>query len=309
MLLLGPDAHLHGADDPEQNQRPVLHDQGLDQPPQRLEVVIGARHGVEAEPVRDRSPRAALGAQVAEDQVGVGVGDLREQPQQQQGDDLAAGPRERPRRVEDPRVGGLVRRRGVHKVRGEQPPEDPVVEAVLEHVERRHGPVREPVHKQRLELPLDVVDEVGVEKRLLQEARGERLAVHRVLEEVEPEVGRNGPRVLDQVHGPPPQLRPQVLGVDGEVATLGQFGQLVGAFDHVVLGFGVRGAVGPDGEPDAVRVELRLGGYVLGELGPADHERVHFAVDLGGQFAASLEEDRHVQLLRSEPVSKRWQDT
>ena len=89
--------------------------------------------------------------------------------------------------------------------------EDPVVETVLEHVEERHGVVRESVNEKGFEFSFQVMNEDHGEPNFLAEVVLEGLAIDLLLKYYEKCGNKHWTKVLNKEHKLPRNLQAQVL--------------------------------------------------------------------------------------------------
>mmetsp|Transcript_9847 Transcript_9847/g.26804 ORF Transcript_9847/g.26804 Transcript_9847/m.26804 type:complete len:256 (-) Transcript_9847:441-1208(-) len=159
MLAHRPLQHLPCPDDREDPGRRRLRSNSEQNPPGNLRGVVGTRHILEQEPLWDHVLGRPRRAKVGQDHVALVVCKLTHQCQPQAHERL----RQRRRRIQ----------RVVDEVCHIQC-KQPVVRAVLDQVEQRHGRVRKLVHIECLVNPLGIVETpVEASQRLR-----ERLAGH-----------------------------------------------------------------------------------------------------------------------------------
>ena len=146
MLLERPVEHLQERHRQEQVRAKALRRDRERQPAQGLPEVVGAGDFVEAPAFGDAALGGAGLAQIAKGHVAHEVHKLKH-----------------PKGSKEAHL-NLIRRpsrrrilRVQQEVDSSQPHQYPVVRAILKHIEEWHGIIREPVNKQRLQLPLQVV--------------------------------------------------------------------------------------------------------------------------------------------------------
>lgn len=149
VLLDGPDVHLADGDDKEQVRGPRQGQDRDSQPGQGLEKVVGARNQVETITAGDLADTSAWGAQVAEGDMGVEVGELGKDVEGNASVDKGVAPLGQ---LCSGSVPGAVDPVGEVKAR-----QQVVVGTVLENVAEGHGAVGEAVDKDGLILALQEV--------------------------------------------------------------------------------------------------------------------------------------------------------
>jgi len=222
VLAQGPHGHLVEAGQGEEQRGKTLRHGTERQPRSHLIGVVRAGHARKETSegvgggVGDAANRGAGGAEVAEGDVDGEVARLKQQEKRSTHVDLSVG------------GGG---EEGVVDVVGEVGGEQPVVGAVLEQVEDRHGVVGEAVHKDGFEEAFQVVEgvtghcEIGTHGVGFVRCSG---AVEEPGPGVDVRVDEEGPSILGQEHRGPADLRAQILDVDGAVRFDVQRGEGVG---------------------------------------------------------------------------------
>lgn len=202
-LLGSPDSHLSTAHSNEEQNTPAQATDQVDTNPREdLKQVVRASDQTKSEAGRDTPLGGTCAAQVAQDQVGVQVGQLRKDKETQA-------------RIHEILVGAVGCR---SRIRTEDPVGDveacqePVVSTVLENIAGRHGGIAEAVDEDRFKFAFQEVDTQkgadqelgigGVRKRLIE-------VVVDVLPQREEEKGGDQKRteIFNDEYGPPPDLR------------------------------------------------------------------------------------------------------